>query len=139
MTTFLITAVVAACVACGSPSGQRTALSAQTATTQLPTGTLDELLVASAEMRRLWSVLACVLWLATAAPAQQRPSTDPVDLLVRRLEQVLTSVDRAAFPTLFAPTVSEDAVTTARSAPAEIPDRVVAVTRPERNHRCFPT
>ena len=44
MTTFLITAVVAACVACGSPSGQRTALSAQTATTQLPTGTLDELL-----------------------------------------------------------------------------------------------
>jgi uncharacterized membrane protein YgcG len=44
MTTFLITAVVAACVACGSPSGQRTALSAQTASTQLPTGTLDELL-----------------------------------------------------------------------------------------------
>jgi uncharacterized membrane protein YgcG len=44
MTTFLVAAVVAACVACGSPSGQRNAVSAQAATTQLPTGTLDELL-----------------------------------------------------------------------------------------------
>ena len=61
-------------------------------------------------MRTLLSVLACALWLATAAPAQQRSSADPVDLLMRRLEQVLNSVDRAAFPALFAPMVSEDAV-----------------------------
>jgi hypothetical protein len=37
-------AVVAACVACGSPREQGTALSAQTAPAQLPTATLDQLL-----------------------------------------------------------------------------------------------
>jgi uncharacterized membrane protein YgcG len=44
MTTLFITTIVAACVACGSPPEQRTALSAQTASAQLPTGTLDQLL-----------------------------------------------------------------------------------------------
>jgi hypothetical protein len=43
MTTFFVAALAAACVACGSPQ-PRTALSAQTASAQLPTGTLDELL-----------------------------------------------------------------------------------------------
>jgi hypothetical protein len=61
-------------------------------------------------MRTTAFVLAWVLWHATAAPAQPRPAADPVDVLVRRLEQILNSVDRDAFPTLFAPTVSEDAV-----------------------------
>jgi hypothetical protein len=61
-------------------------------------------------MRTSVFVLACVLWHGTTALAQPRTPADPVDALVRSLEQVLNSVDRAAFPGLFASTVSEDSV-----------------------------
>jgi len=44
MTILMTAALVAACVACGSPRQSQTALSAQTASAQLPTATLDQLL-----------------------------------------------------------------------------------------------
>src|SRR5688572_62592 len=62
-------------------------------------------------MRTTIALLACVLWHATAAPAQTPAQGDPVTALVRRLERILNSHDRPAFPALFAPTVSEDSVT----------------------------
>ncbi len=61
-------------------------------------------------MRKTLLVFACILWHATPALAQQRAAADPVDAVVRRLEQVLTTADRAAFPGLFATTVSADSI-----------------------------
>ena len=62
-------------------------------------------------MRTAVLVLACILWHATTAPAQERSPVDPVEALVRRLERVLNSGDRLVFPALFAATVSADALT----------------------------
>ena len=62
-------------------------------------------------MRTTIALLACVLWHATAAPAQAPPQGDPVTALVRRLERILNSQDQPAFPALFAPTVPDDSVT----------------------------
>jgi peptidase M1-like protein len=62
-------------------------------------------------MRTALIVLACGLWCATAAHTQSRSASDPVDAVVRRLERVLTSGDKAAFPALFDASVSEDKVT----------------------------
>jgi hypothetical protein len=64
-------------------------------------------------MRTTTVVLACILWHATDASAQAQavPPGDPVNALVRRLERTLNSNDRPGFPTLFAPTVSNDSIT----------------------------
>src|SRR5688500_8633472 len=62
-------------------------------------------------MRTTIALLACVLWHATAASAQTPAQGDPVTALVRRLERILNSHDRPAFPALFAQTMSEDSVT----------------------------
>jgi hypothetical protein len=56
-------------------------------------------------------VLAWVLSNAMPAFAQNPTAADPVDALIRRLEQVLTTKDKPAFPALFASSVSEDDVT----------------------------
>ena len=61
-------------------------------------------------MRKALVVLACVL--SNAMPAYVQPrAADPVDALVRRLERVLSDGDKAAFPALFDPSVSEDTIT----------------------------
>ena len=62
-------------------------------------------------MRTALIVLVCLLWCATAVHTQSRSAGDPVDAVVRRLERVLTGGDKAAFPALFDPSVSEDRVT----------------------------
>ena len=62
-------------------------------------------------MRTALIVLACVLWCVTAGHAQSRSAGDPVDAVVRHLERVLTSGDKAGFPALFDTSVSEDKVT----------------------------
>jgi hypothetical protein len=64
-------------------------------------------------MRTTTVVLACILWHATDASAQVQavPQGDPVNALVRRLERTLDSNDRPGFPSLFAPTVSNDLIT----------------------------
>ena len=62
-------------------------------------------------MRNALIVLASVLACAMPVYAQPRSTGDPVDAVVRRLERVLTSGDRAAFPALFDTSVSEETVT----------------------------
>jgi len=62
-------------------------------------------------MRTTLILLVCILWHATSSPAQSRAAGDPADALVRRLERVLTSGDKAGFPALFAPTVSPESIT----------------------------
>ena len=62
-------------------------------------------------MRTALIVLASAFWCATAAHTQSRSAGDPVDAVVRRLERVLTSGDKAGFPALFDASVSEDKVT----------------------------
>jgi len=62
-------------------------------------------------MRNALIVLACVLGCAVPARAQSRSAGDPVDAVIRHLERVLTTGDKAAFPTLFDTSLSEDMVT----------------------------
>ena len=62
-------------------------------------------------MRTALIVLASACWCATTVHTQSRPAGDPVDAVVRRLERVLTSGDKAGFPALFDASVSEDKVT----------------------------
>jgi len=60
-------------------------------------------------MRKALIVLACVL--SNALPAYVQPrAADPVDAMVRRLERVLNEGNKAAFPALFDPSVSEETV-----------------------------
>jgi hypothetical protein len=59
-------------------------------------------------MRNALIVLASVLAGTMPVHAQPRSAGDPVDAVVRRLERVLTTGDRAAFPALFDASVSED-------------------------------
>jgi hypothetical protein len=47
------------------------------------------------------ALLACVLAWTASAWAQPAPSPDPVATLLKRLEQILNSGDRASFPSLF--------------------------------------
>ena len=62
-------------------------------------------------MRNALIVLACVLGCAMPARAQARSAGDPVEAVIRHLERVLTTGDKAAFPTLFDTSLSEDMVT----------------------------
>ena len=62
-------------------------------------------------MRNALIVLASVLACAMPVRAQPRSTGDPVDAVIRRLERVLTSGDRAAFPALFDASVSEEKLT----------------------------
>ena len=61
-------------------------------------------------MRKALVVLACLF--SNALPAYVQPrAADPVDAMVRRLERVLNDGDKAAFPSLFDPSVSGDSIT----------------------------
>jgi hypothetical protein len=51
--------------------------------------------------------LACLLGAAIRLAAQAPPVPDPVETLLRRVERVLNSGDRAALPPLFGPTLSD--------------------------------
>jgi hypothetical protein len=62
-------------------------------------------------MRTALIVLASACWCATTVHTQSRSAGDPVDAVVRRLERVLTTGDKAGFPALFDASVSEDKVT----------------------------
>jgi hypothetical protein len=57
---------------------------------------------------RLLLLLVCLLGHPLPLYAQQPPpaAPDPVDILLRRMEQILNAGDREAFPPLFGPTVS---------------------------------
>jgi hypothetical protein len=61
-------------------------------------------------MRTALIVAVCALWCATPVHTQSRSAGDPVNAMVRRLERVLTSGDKAAFPSLFDASVSEEKV-----------------------------
>jgi hypothetical protein len=62
-------------------------------------------------MLRALIVATSVLVHAPPVHTQTRSAPDPVDALVRQLEQIINAQDRAAFPALFDATVSEDLVT----------------------------